>query len=348
MTESFTEKKPRGDKSAIAISSRVRVARNLKDLNFRPKMTRDQADECIDRVLEAMRGDRDDFRYYPMRGIDPIEKRAMVEEHRISSDLFKTDDCGAALVSADGRVVIMINEEDHLRIQAFAPGLDMETASGLAYRAEDVLERSLDFAFDEQLGYLTACPTNTGTGMRASVMLHLPLLTAKKNMGQVTQLAAKLGLTMRGIYGEGSEALGCVYQLSNQVTLGKTEHELADAVSTVAAQIAGMEQETRLQALREDPVAFEDRISRAIGLLKYARMMDLKEFYPLWSALRVGAAMGRIPMDVRECDEMLTEVQDAHLCRAAGRELAGREICEARSALVRRKVREHISPADEL
>ena len=348
MTESFTEKRAQGDKSAIVLSSRVRVARNLKDMNFRPKMTQDQADECIDRVLEALRGDGDDFRYYPMRGIDPIEKRAMVEDHRISADLFKTDDRGAALISADNRVVIMINEEDHLRIQAFAPGLDLETASGLAYRAEDVLEKSLNFAFDEQLGYLTACPTNTGTGMRASVMLHLPLLTAKKNMGQVTQLAAKLGLTMRGIYGEGSEALGCVYQLSNQVTLGKTEHELTDAVSAVASQIAGMEQEKRLQALREDPVAFEDRISRAIGTLKYARMMDLKEFYPLWSALRIGAAMGRIPMDVRECDALLTEVQDAHLCRAAGHELTEREIREARSAMVRRRIRDRLSSDEDI
>ncbi len=346
MTEHLTEKRPQGDKSAIILSSRVRVARNLKDMNFRPKMTQDQADECIDRVLDALRGDKDDFRYYPMRGIDPIEKRAMVEEHRISADLYKTDDRGAALISADGRVVIMINEEDHLRIQAFAPGLDLETVSGLAYRTEDILERSLDFAFDEQLGYLTACPTNTGTGMRASVMLHLPLLTSGKNMGQVTQLAAKLGLTMRGIYGEGSEALGCVYQLSNQVTLGKTEHELADAVSAVAAQIAGMEQEKRLQALREDPVAFEDWISRAIGTLKYARMMELKEFYPLWSALRVGAAMGRIPLDVRECDTLLTEAQDAHLCRAAGRELTEREIREARSAMIRRRIRERLSSDD--
>ncbi len=346
MTESQTEKEKRGDKSAIILSSRVRVARNLKDMNFRPKMTAEQADECIDRVLEAMRGDEADFRYYPMRGIDPIERKAMVEDHRISADLFRTDDRGAALISADNRVVIMINEEDHLRIQAFAPGLDLESASGLAFRAEDVLENSLSFAFDEQLGYLTACPTNTGTGMRASVMLHLPLLTIKKNMGQVTQLAAKLGLTMRGIYGEGSEALGCVYQLSNQVTLGKTEHELVDAVSAVAGQIAGMEQETRLQALREDPVAFEDRISRAIGTLLYARMMDLKEFYPLWSALRVGAAMGRVPMEVWDCDELLTNAQDAHLCRAAGREMSSREICEARAAMLRQAIRSRLSSAD--
>ncbi len=346
MTEASTEKRIEGDKGAIVLSSRVRLARNIKDMNFRPKMTREQADECIDRVLEVMRGDKDEYRYYPMRGIDPIEQRAMVEDHRISADLIKNDDLGAALVSADDKVVIMINEEDHLRIQAFAPGLDLESAAGRAFRAEDVLERSLNFAFDEQLGYLTACPTNTGTGMRASVMLHLPLLTIKKSMGQVTQLAAKLGLTMRGIYGEGSEALGSVYQLSNQVTLGKTEHELVDAVSAVAGQIAGMEQETRLLALKEDPLAFEDRISRAVGTLLYARMMGLKEFYPLWSELRVAAAMGRVGMDVKKCDEMLTLAQDAHLCRAAGRELTEREICEARSKMLRGILREHISDGD--
>ncbi len=343
MTEAFTDKHEESDKSAIIISSRVRLARNLKDLNFRPKMTEDQADECIDRVLEVMRGDKEEYRYYPMRGINPIERRAMVEEHRISADLFRTDDRGAALVSGDSRVVIMINEEDHLRIQAFAPGLDLEDAAARAFRAEDVLEGSLSFAFDEQLGYLTACPTNTGTGMRASVMLHLPLLTIKKSMGQVSQLAAKLGLTMRGIYGEGSEALGSVYQLSNQVTLGKTEHELVDAVTTVADRIAGMERETRLETLREDPTAFEDRISRAVGTLLYAKMMDMREFYPLWSALRVGAAMGRIRMDVKECDDLLTEVQDAHLCRAAGHDLTEREIRMARSSLVCRTIRDSLA-----
>ena len=343
MTEAFTEKREQGDKSAIILSSRVRLARNLKDMNFRPKMTADQADECIDRVLEVMRGDKAEYRYYPMRGIDPIERRAMVEEHRISADLFRQDDRGAALVSADGKVVIMINEEDHLRIQAFAQGLDLESAAGRAFQAEDVLERSMNFAFDEQLGYLTACPTNTGTGMRASVMLHLPLLTDKKSMGQVTQLAAKLGLTMRGIYGEGSEALGSVYQLSNQVTLGKTEQELVDTVGTVAGQIAGMEMETRLLALKEDPVAFEDRVSRAVGTLLYARMMDLREFYPLWSALRVGAAMGRVSLDVKTCDELLTRAQDAHLCREAGREMTEREIREARSAMIRAALRDGLS-----
>ena len=325
-------------RNGIVLSSRVRLARNLKDLFFRPKMTAEMADECIDRVLNVLKAEPDEYRYYPMRGIDAVQREALVEEHRISPDLFRQDDRGAALISSGGQVVIMVNEEDHLRIQAFAEGLALEDAAERAFQVEDSLQRQLVFAFDDQLGYLTACPTNTGTGMRASVMLHLPMLTAKKQMGQVTQLAAKLGLTMRGMYGEGSEALGSVYQLSNQVTLGKTEHELVEAVTAVAGQIAGMEQVLREKAVREEAVEFEDRIMRAEGILLYARLVDMKEFYPLWSSLRLGAAMNRVKVSVGQCDRILREAHRAHLIRAAGKELTEAELRRARADMIRREL----------
>ncbi len=325
-------------RNGIVLSSRVRLARNLKDLFFRPKMTAEMADECIDRVLDVLKEGQEEYRYYPMRGIDAVQRQSMVEDHRISPDLYKLDDRGAALISEDGKVVIMVNEEDHLRIQAFSAGLALETAAERAFRTEDILQSRLVFAFDDQLGYLTACPTNTGTGMRASVMLHLPVLTAKKQMGQVTQLAAKLGLTMRGMYGEGSEALGNVYQLSNQVTLGKTEHELVEAVTAVAGQIAGMEQLVREKALHEEPVRLEDQIMRAEGVLRYARLMDMKEFYPLWSGLRLGASMGLLDIPVEKCDVLLREAQPAHLTRAAGHELTEEELRIARAEMIRREL----------
>ncbi len=326
------------DTGGIVLSSRVRLARNLKDIYFRPKMTEEMADECIDRVLNVLKGEGEEYRYFPMRGIDAVRRQALVEDHRISPDLYRQDDRGAALISADGQVVIMVNEEDHLRIQAFADGLALEDAAERAFRVEDSLQRQLVFAFDDQLGYLTACPTNTGTGMRASVMLHLPMLTEKKQMGQVMQLAAKLGLTMRGMYGEGSEALGSVYQLSNQVTLGKTEHELVEAVTAVAGQIAGMEQLLREKTLQEEPVVLEDQIMRAEGILLYARLMDLKEFYPLWSSLRLGASMGKLKVTVSQCDRILREAQRAHLIRAAGQDLTETELCRARADMIRREL----------
>ena len=333
------------DKSSdIILSSRIRLARNFMDLPFRPKMNETQADDCINRTLNVLRTDPQEFSYFPMRGIRPVEQRVLAEEHRISTELFEKDDRGAALISRDKSVVIMVNEEDHLRIQAFSQGLDLESCFARAYATEDVLQNSLSFAFDDQWGYLTACPTNTGTAMRASVMLHLPLLTQTKNMGQVTQLTAKLNLTMRGIYGEGSEALGNVYQLSNQVTLGKTEKELVDTVTAVARQVAEMERVMRRKALTDDPVGFEDQISRAYGTFLYARLISLREFYPLWSALRTGAAMGKIPLTATQCDRMLEQAQDAHLVREAGHDLTERETQIARSAMIRRMLEEPGQP----
>ncbi len=324
--------------TAIVLSSRVRLARNLKDIPFRARFTQDQADDCIQQVLNALRDEPIPYRFLPMRGINAIKRQSLVEDHRISPDLFKTDDRGAALIRDDGRVVIMINEEDHLRIQSFAEGLNLREAAAAAFDTEDSLGRRLTFAFDREWGYLTACPTNTGTGMRASVMMHLPMLTLRKSMGQVMQLAAKLGLTMRGIYGEGSEALGNVYQLSNQVTLGKTEDELLESVQATATQIAEMEINLREKVLEEDPVEWQDQMNRSLGLMLYARKMPMKEFYTHWSDLRLAAAMGMIPLDVGMLDHLLSAAQDAHLMEKAGHDLTGRETEVRRSNLIRERL----------
>lgn len=218
----------------IVISSRVRLARNYADIPFRPKASEEQGEECIRRTLDALREVPETYRFVQLRSADALEKMALVESHLISPDLAEHDAEGAALIRRDDRVSVMLNEEDHLRIQAFGSGEQLQQAAEDAFAVENVLQRRLSFAFDRQLGYLTACPTNIGTGLRASVMLHLPMLTILKQMGKVNQLASKLGLTIRGIYGEGSEAQGYLYQLSNQVTLGRTEQEILEAVQAVA------------------------------------------------------------------------------------------------------------------
>ena len=316
------------------LSSRVRLARNFADLPFRSRMNSEQADACIDRVLSVLRDEEDTYRYYPMRGLDETRRRQLVEDHLISADLFASDDQGAALIREDGGVSVMVNEEDHLRIQGFASGLNLPAAAERAFQVEEALAGREKFAFDREWGYLTACPTNTGTGMRASVMLHLPMLTLLKQMGKVTQLAAKLGLTLWGIYGEGSQALGFVYQLSNQITLGRTEKEILEATGAVARQIAEMEQTCREKAAEKDPVAFEDQLRRSYGLMRYARKMGMREFYSHWSNLRLGAAMGKLPLDTAACDQLLEKAQRAHLQMAAGRKLTDREADESRSALL--------------
>ncbi len=326
--------------SDIVVSSRVRLARNYEDLPFKPRMSAAQADQCIERTLGALRTAPQTYRYLAMRGTEEVERQVLVEGHLISPDLMADVENGAVLIRDDGAVSVMMNEEDHLRIQAFTDGEDLASAALAAYQVEDALQGSLKFAFDSQWGYLTACPTNTGTGMRASVMLHLPMLTALKQMGKVTQLAAKLGLTIRGIYGEGSEAQGNLYQLSNQVTLGRTEEDILAAVAAVARQMAGMEEEFRNKAYQKDSAAFEDQIWRSLGIAQNARRMGIKEFMLHFSNLRMGAAMGLLPLTTEVCDRLLTTCQPGHVQLTAGKALTIKEIDKARSDILRAELTE--------
>ena len=321
--------------SGIVVSSRVRLARNYQDLPFRNRMNAQQAEECVERTLAALRDLPEAYHFRTLRGLDDVEKKALVEAHLISPDLLGHGDKGAALIRQDEKISVMMNEEDHLRIQGFAKGENLPDAMESALSIDDTLQRHLAFAFDHQLGYLTACPTNIGTGMRASMMLHLPMLTILKQMGKVNQLAAKLGLTIRGIYGEGSEAQGNLYQLSNQVTLGRTEKEIIEAVSAVAKQMGEMERVFRQKAEEKDLTILEDQIFRAYGLCRYARRMPPKEFMAHWSHLRLGAALEKLPLSVDDCDTLLISAQPGHLQKAAGHPMEEKEMDEQRASLIR-------------
>ena len=319
----------------IVVSSRVRLARNYDDLPFRNKMTAAQGDECVQRTIGALRGLAGPYSFLSLQGMDVRERSALVESHMISPDLAEHEETGAVLIRSDQKVSVMMNEEDHLRIQGFDSGDDLAAAAEIAFYIDDELQKRLSFAFDSQLGYLTACPTNTGTGLRASVMLHLPMLTILKQMGKVNQLAAKLGLTVRGIYGEGSEAQGNLYQLSNQMTLGRTEKEIIDAVAATAKQMAEMEKVFREKALDKDPISFEDQLYRSFGVLSNSRRMPIKEYMIHWSNLRLGASMKMLPVPLHVCDELLTAAQPAHVQKAAGKTLDGKELDAFRSQLIR-------------
>ena len=297
----------------IVVSSRVRLARNYHDLPFSNLGNPEHARLCIDRAQTAL-GESpapDSYGLYLLRDMNKMDQLSLMEQHLISRDLLQHSDVGAALVREDRHVSVMVNEEDHLRIQAMLNGLALKEAATLAFDAEDRLASICDFSFDAQLGYLTACPTNTGTGMRASMMLHLPMLTRFKQMGNVTQTVAKLGLTIRGIYGEGSEALGDLYQVSNQVTLGRTEEEIIEAVSAVGRQLIDMEKSLR-QRGEKDSLDLEDGVWRSYGMMKFARQMESGEFMKNWSNLRLGAAMGILPVPLATVDDLLTIAQDAH------------------------------------
>ena len=211
----------------------------------------------------------------------------------------------------------------------------MEQAAKIAREVDDGLETQVTYAFDDQLGYLTACPTNTGSGMRASQMLHLPALTILRQMGAVGQAVDKLGLTIRGLYGEGSEAFGNLYQVSNQVTLGRTEEELVQAIREVGSQLADMERKARRTLLEKDRLTLEDRLMRSVGVLMYARRIGDKEFMQRWSDVRLASSLNLVDMDGSTLDSLLYRAQSAGIARRAGKELTAPERDQLRAEYVR-------------
>ena len=323
--------------SSTVLSSRVRLARNYEDLPFDTARKPEEAATCIARTANALALSSMDegFQLIRLNALTEIQRKALAESRLISKDLLKEPETAAVLLRQEDALSIMINEEDHLRIQAVRPGLDLLSATSACFRVDDALSRQVAFAFDKQLGYLTACPTNTGTGMRASLLMHLPMLTICKQMGNVGQIVAKVGLTIRGVYGEGAEALGNLYQVSNQVTLGRTEQELISAVTAVGHQLTNMENVLREKTLATSRVTLEDTVFRAWGLMKYARVMPLNEFFKHWSGVRLGADLGLLPVKVATLDAMLEQAQDANLQSLAESPLTGLQLDAKRAECIR-------------
>ena len=326
----------------VVVSSRVRLARNYEDFPFDAAEKPDIAEACVERTRTALAlsGADSDFTFIQLRDASERQRQSLQESHLISADLLKNPETAAVLLDEADAVSVMINEEDHLRIQAIDTGMELNDAAEKCFRVDDALSRNAVFAFDKQLGYLTSCPTNTGTGMRASLVLHLPMLTRFKQMGNVGQIVAKVGLTIRGVYGEGSEALGNLYQVSNQVTLGRTEQELIATVSAVGTQLTDMEQTLRRKAFADDRALLEDSVFRAWAVLRNARLLAPMEFYKLWSDARLGAAMGLVPFPLEILDNMLEQAQSAHLCAWMEKDLDERQLQEARATRVREIVRD--------
>lgn len=321
----------------VILSSRVRLARNFEDIPFPTMMNDVWAQESVRRTLDAV-AELPDARTYSLLRLCDLDKPHMlelVEHHLISRDLVARQDVAAVLLSQDQTVSIMVNEEDHLRIQAIMPGAQVKRAAVSARAVDDAMEKRVSFAFDEQLGYLTACPTNTGSGMRASQMLHLPALSAARKMGAVSQAVDKLGLTIRGLYGEGSEAYGSLYQVSNQVTLGRTEEELVETIRSVGKQLADMERDAREQILSMERGALEDQLLRSYGILLYARRLTAKEFMQRWSDVRLASSLDMLSTQEGAIDRLLYTAQDGGILTKSDEELGQKEIDERRAQIVR-------------
>ena len=329
----------------VVISSRVRLARNYEDIPFMPTMTPEWAEETIGRVTRCIEknGQSEQYRLYRMRDMQAWDKDRLVEHHLVSYDLLRYADKSAALISTGETISVMINEEDHLRIQGLLPGMQTERAAELAMAADDLLNGSGPIAFDSRLGYLTSCPTNTGTGLRASSMLHLPALSASGQIGAVMQAFSKLGLTVRGLYGEGSAALGNLYQLSNQVTLGRTEEDMVRSLAAATQQIMEHERAVRQKQEQMDPIALQDKLMRSFGLMREARVLSSKEFMRLYSNVRYAASMGYVNIAPGSLDRIMMDLQPGSLQSHAGHQLTDREM----DVLLAQVLRETLKHIDE-
>ena len=319
--------------SGIVISSRIRLARNLSDMPFPRRMTPQMFDELKQRVNSAIKALPSEFslKFIEMNDVPETEINAMVERHVISPDFAKCYKDRAIAISADESVSIMIGEEDHIRIQVILAGSSLDEAYSIADKIDTVLNESLNFAFDNRLGYLTECPTNIGTGLRASLMLHLPVCESRGEINMVADAAGKIGLTVRGMYGEGSKSSASLYQISNQITLGISEKNAIENLKVIASQIVEREKQGRSSIER---LNIEDTVFRSLGTLKYARLLSTDEFMKHISMIKLGIDEGIIEEEKLNPIELLISAQPYMLMKnCAAQTPAERD--EARAKMIR-------------
>ena len=329
------------DVDSIVLTSRVRLARNLRLEPFPGWATKERRVEILERVkpeVEALSMMKEGFSQ-ELDGLSSLQKQVLVERHLISREQAACGEGSAAVVNRKQTLSLMINEEDHLRMQAIRPGLTLTEAYELVSGVDLELEQRLEFAFDHEVGYISACPTNLGTGMRASSMLHLPGLVLSDQIGQVLQAVGKLGLAVRGFFGEGTESLGNLFQVSNQSTLGESEETIIRRLERVIGQVAEHERNARQKLLEDDPEMVYDRVGRSYGTLRHAHVIASKEALNLLSLLRLGAEMQFFPSEVvRMCDALLMEIQPAHLQLHTGNKLAPEQRDAIRAEIIRTRL----------
>jgi protein arginine kinase len=331
-----------GPMSDIVISSRIRLARNLAAYPFLSQATAEQREELAD-VLRATVDGRTKlgpWTYLEVEGLDELDQRVLVERHVISRQLAEAKGRRGVSVALNGTDSVMINEEDHLRIQVLRSGLQLDEAWEEIGRIDDVIEDKVEYAFHPRYGYLTACPTNVGTGIRVSVMLHLPALKLTGEIERVFRAAKELHLAIRGLFGEGTEATGDFFQISNQVTLGRTEEELIDDFKQrVVPKIIDYEHRAREALVQEHPLALDDRVWRSYGILRHARMIGSEETMLHLSHLRMGINLGRIrDVDLQTVNELFMLTQPAHLQKLHGAKLNGEQRGAARAECIRHRL----------
>ncbi|QNN20930.1 protein arginine kinase [Planctomycetales bacterium ZRK34] len=330
---------PEGD---VVISSRVRLARNLAGYPFltqaSPTQRRDILHMCRRRILDSNLAQR--MLWVDLSESPRLDRDILVERHLISRQHSRGKKPRGVALADDETIAIMVNEEDHVRLQVLRSGMQLDEAYAQADHIDDTLEAHLDFAYSPKLGYLTACPTNVGTGIRVSVMLHLPALKLTGEVDKMRRAAKDMHLAVRGFYGEGTEAAGDLYQISNQTTLGRSERQiLRDFAEVVIPRVVEYERRARIALLEKRPVVVDDKVHRALGALRTARLLSSEEALYLLSAVRMGVSMGRLDgVSMAGINELLLLTQPGHLQRMAGVAMSGAERREFRARYIRRRL----------
>jgi protein arginine kinase len=339
-TRWIKENGPYGD---IVLTSRVRLARNMADVPFPPRASAPQLLEVINASRKVFKGLQEQKKggwgFCTFEGSDALQRQALVEKHLISPEHAKEKEGRGLIVNGDETISVMINEEDHFRIQCLLPGFQLEQALQEANEIDNIFEEHLNIAFDESRGFLTCCPTNVGTGMRASVMLHLPALAATKQLGNVMNAIGKLGLTARGMYGEGTEGIGNIFQISNQITLGFSEEDIIDSLSNITMQIIEQEKIARDAMLKNNHLEISDRIWRSYGVLRYVRQISFQEAMQLLSDIFLGKGMGIIRiLPETLLKELMVGISPAFIQIGEGKSLSPGMRDVKRAGYIRRKL----------
>lgn len=325
----------------IVVSTRVRLARNFKDIPF-PAMLKGSG-KSSEKVLKMVTSVCDKcFKYdlYKMNEINDIDRIALLERHLISPNLAANTENGAVAIGKDNGMSIMICEEDHIRAQCFCRGFGLEECYKKVNAFDDKLSEMTELAFDDKFGYLTACPTNLGTGMRASVMLFLPALTMTGELSGLMGAVQQIGLTVRGIYGEGSKGAGYLYQISNQISIGVSEADLIKNVANAVRKICESEQLARTRIYKQQGIDLEDTVSRSLGILLHAKKISSEEFMEHIAKVKLGVALGILDLSMPMLNQLTELCQPANMCHYGGRKLNGEERDILRANLVQSKINE--------
>jgi len=332
-----------GKDTGTVVSSRIRLARNLKDAAYPGWAGEEECERIWQELRPVLEGVKEVASPFAvgMAEMDPVDKQVLFERHLISREQAEKGKGSGLVASGDEQLSIMVNEEDHLRMQSMRPGLDVREAWKILDAVDSAVEKSVSYAFSNKLGYLTACPTNVGTGMRASVMLHVPGLVLMNEINPIVKGVSKIGLAVRGLWGEGTEAIGNMFQISNQISLGDKEEHIIANLEQIVLEIVEHEKNARARLLERKESILRDHVGRAYGILSHAHILTSKEALDLLSGLRLGIDLGILStLNRRVIDELLLMTQPGHLQKVEGKKLKAKDRDRSRAGLVRAKLDE--------